>query len=212
MLIEENIFVLYIQRCNICASQYHAIYKVVHLCFLSMLHCRGFLMLLLASVKLSLHLCLLVAVDLVLGCWRELWACLVSGPRSSSVWTELLLGTLCCVLQLQDFEESLSGVSRHEESLSGVSRHEESLSGVSRHEESLSGVSRHVTRYLITLDWLLGPATHSGLSSLSLPVVSAVLSISLKSPMPVPRSTLHNDTKLYTLAYFLNFIFLLGKF
>ena len=192
MLIEENIFVLYIQRCNICASQYHAIYKVVHLCFLSMLHCRGFLMLLLASVKLSLHLCLLVAVDLVLGCWRELWACLVSGPRSSSVWTELLLGTLCCVLQLQDFEESLSGVSRH--------------------EESLSGVSRHVTRYLITLDWLLGPATHSGLSSLSLPVVSAVLSISLKSPMPVPRSTLHNDTKLYTLAYFLNFIFLLGKF
>ena len=192
MLIEENIFVFYIQRCNICASQYHTIYKVVHLCFLLMLHCRGFLMLLLASVKLSLHLCLLVAVDLVLGCWRELWACLVSGPRSSSVWTELLLGTLCCVLQLQDFEESLSGVSRH--------------------EESLSGVSRHVTRYLITLDWLLGPATHSGLSSLSLPVVSAVLSISLKSPMPVPRSTLHNDTKLYTLAYFLNFIFLLGKF
>ena len=182
MLIEENIFVFCIQTCNICASQYHITYKVVRLCFLLMLYCKGFLMLLLASVKLSLHLCLLVAVDLVLGCRQELRACLVSGPRSSSLWTELLSGTLCCVLQLQNFEEFLSGV------------------------------SRRVKQYLITLDWLLGAATHSILSSLLLPVVSAVLSISLKSAMSVPGSTLHNDTKLYTLTYFLNFIFLLGKF
>lgn len=150
----------YIQTCNICASQYHIIYKVVHLCFLLMLYCKDFLMLLLASVKLSLNSA---------SWWLWIWwlaagknsglVWLMSGPRSSSLWTKSCFWELSVVYCSYRALRNLF----------------------------LPGVSRRVKPYLISLDWLLSAATHSSLSSLLLPVVSAVLCISLKSPMRVPR-------------------------